>query len=132
MTDTRCERTGNQVGTDTWAVGYSCPCAPCQALMAAAATPVSASPAKEDDEDFARVLDDIATTGGKNVVLRRLASSAPSVDKPAGWREALTNLLELADDDNPNYPGKHGVDKVLRDAYAALSASKGGVGDGRS
>jgi hypothetical protein len=43
------------------------------------------------------------------------AHTAPSV------MEALRNLLELADDDNPNYPGKHGVDKVLRDAYAALS-----------
>ena len=26
----RCERTGNPVGTDTWAVGHSCPCAVCQ------------------------------------------------------------------------------------------------------
>jgi len=31
--ESRCEITGNLVGTDTWAVGYDCQCAPCQRML---------------------------------------------------------------------------------------------------
>jgi hypothetical protein len=30
LTEERCQHTGNLCGTDTWAVGWTCPCATCQ------------------------------------------------------------------------------------------------------
>jgi hypothetical protein len=36
-------------------------------------------------------------------------------------REALENLLIIADDNHPKWPGEHGIDKVLADAYATLA-----------
>lgn len=38
----RCEVTGNPCGTDTWAAGSACRCAPCQRLVAALKTPTPA------------------------------------------------------------------------------------------
>ena len=38
----RCEKTGNPCGTDTWAVGYTCPCRACREYVANEAALASA------------------------------------------------------------------------------------------